>query len=128
LYIQSRFVDINTYYNHINGHKALFQEGWVYTNTRFSSDAIEYGNCMGLKLVSWDYPNGSNLIDKIEQFKLYPITTLVILSKNDKIKLLESGVVLCKELCSNPDLLYEAHIDKKKHSQILTNCHEICKD
>ncbi|MFD1316208.1 ATP cone domain-containing protein [Namhaeicola litoreus] len=127
LYIQSRFVDINTHYKHINGHQALFQEGWVYTNTRFSSDAIDYGRCMGLKLVSWDYPKGKSLIDKIEQFKLYPITTLVSLSKNDKIKLLESGVVLCKELWANPDVLMEAHIDRKKHNQILSNCHELCK-
>ncbi len=126
LYIQSRFLDINKHYNHINGHKALFQEGWVYTNTRFSSDAVEYGNCVGLKLVSWDYPIGGSLIDKIDKYKLYPITALISLSKNDKSKLLETGVVLCKEICANPDVLTEANIDKRKHNQILSNSYDLC--
>jgi hypothetical protein len=126
LYIQSRFLDINKHYNHINGHKALFQEGWVYTNTRFSSDAVEYGNCMGLKLVSWDYPKGGSLIDKIDKYKLYPITALISLSKNDKSRLLETGVVLCKEICANPDVLMEANIDKRKHNQILSNSYDLC--
>ncbi|MGB5263017.1 MAG: ATP cone domain-containing protein [Lutimonas sp.] len=126
LYIQSRFLDINTHYNHINGHKALFQEGWVYTNTRFSSDAIDYGKCMGLKLVSWDHPKGSSLIDKINMYKLYPITALISLTKNDKSKLLEAGIVLCKEICANPDVLIEANIDKRKHSQILSNSYDLC--
>ncbi len=28
------------------------KQGWLVTNTRFSSDAVDYGKCVGLTLLS----------------------------------------------------------------------------
>jgi hypothetical protein len=39
-----------------NSDGVVFKECWIATNTRFSKDAVTYGNCAGLKLFSWDYP------------------------------------------------------------------------
>jgi hypothetical protein len=45
------------------GHATKFHQGWLVTNTRFTGDAIQYGNCAGLKLIGWDYPAEGSLKD-----------------------------------------------------------------
>jgi len=125
LYIQSRFKDIEKQCKKHENEKYNFHQGWVYTNTRFTSDAIDYANCVNLKLVSWDYPPGNSLKDKINNYRLYPITTLTALTKSDKTKLLEKGIVLCKEIYEKPQILTEVGIDKKKHKKILDNARNL---
>lgn len=128
LYIQSRFVDINTEHKNKNGHKAIFQECWIFTNTRFSVDAVAFANCMGIKLVSWDYPNGGGLKDIINHAHLFPVTALMSLTKSEKSILLEHGIVLCKEILDNPGLLKATKIDPAKHTKILSDCRDLCCD
>jgi len=125
LYIQSRFKDIDKQCKIQEGENSKFHQGWIYTNTRFSSEAIKYGECEGLKLVSWDYPENNSLADQINKHGLFPITSLVTLSKKDKEKLIELEFVLCKDICDNPGILIEAGIDRKKHKKILENAKEL---
>lgn len=125
LYIQSRFLDIDKQCKIQEGDNFKFHQGWIFTNTRFSSEAIKYGVCAGLKLVSWDYPENNSLSDQINKHGLFPITSLVTLSKKDKENLLEKDFVLCKDICDNPDILIEAGIDRKKHKKILENAQEL---
>jgi len=127
LYIQSRFLDIDKQCKIDEGHQSKFHQGWIYTNTRFSSEAIKFGKCAGLKLVSWDYPANHSLKDQINKHHLFPITVLTNLTKNDKTKLLEKGIVLCKELNKNPQLLTEVGIDRSKHKKILEQSECLCK-
>lgn len=126
LYIQSRFQDINTSHKNNNGHDAIFQQGWIFTNTRFSSDAIQYAECIGLKLVSWDYPKNGNLKQLINEARLFPITVLISLTKHEKMSLLERNIVLCKEIFDNPEILTEVGIPKAKHKRILENLEDLC--
>ena len=107
------------------GDNFKFHQGWIVTNTRFSTEAIKYGECAGLKLMSWDYPENNSLSDQINKYGLFPITSLVTLSKKDKERLLEREFVLCKDICDNPAILTEAGIDRKKHKKILENAHEL---
>jgi hypothetical protein len=125
LYIQSRFLDIDKQCKIQEGDNFKFHQGWIFTNTRFSSEAIKYGECAGLKLVSWDYPENNSLSDQINKHGLFPITSLVTLSKKDKENLLKKDFVLCKDICDNPDILIEAGIDRKKHKKILENAQEL---
>lgn len=46
------------------------------TNTKFTSQAIKYSKCVGVKLLGWNYPRGKGLERLIEEEKLYPITIL----------------------------------------------------
>ena len=55
LYINSRFLDIQQQWNTNSNHKTHLKQGWLVSNTRFSQDAINYGKCVGLTLLSWDY-------------------------------------------------------------------------
>ncbi len=125
LYIQSRFLDIDKQCKIREGDNFKFHQGWIVTNTRFSTEAIKYGECAGLKLMSWDYPENNSLSDRINKHGLFPITSLVTLSKKDKERLLEKEFVLCKDICDNPAILTEAGIDRKKHKKILENAHEL---
>lgn len=126
LYIQSRFLDIERQWVKQPGHQHKFHQGWVVTNTRFSEDAIQFGNCAGLNLVSWDYPKNYSLKDMISNSGLYPITCLNSLNKSEKQALLDKNIVLCKQLCSQTTLLNEINIDSPKRNDILKEAHALC--
>jgi len=61
LYIHSRFLDIRKKWLEQDGMNDKFHQGWMVTNTRLTEDAMEYGQCAGLKLISWDYPQDGSL-------------------------------------------------------------------
>jgi len=128
LYIHSRFLDVEKQWEHQKGHEAKLHKGGVYTNTRFTTDAIQYGKCVGLLLTSWDYPLGNGLKDRIDQSGLHPLTALTTLTKVEKTKLLEKGIVLCKELRETPSLLNQIGIDKTRQKKILEDSEELCKN
>ncbi len=128
LYIQSRFIDVERQWKKQPGHDRKFHQGWVYTNTRFTTDAIHYAECMGLGLTSWDYPMGNGLKDRIDKSGLHPLTSLTTLTKAEKSKLLDKGIVLCKELHDTPNLLNEIGVDKTRLRKILEDSEALCKN
>ncbi|MFD2823651.1 ATP cone domain-containing protein [Lacinutrix iliipiscaria] len=126
LYINSRFKDLERQWLKQKEHSLKLHKGWVYTNTRLSSDAIQYGKCAGLGLVSWDYPADNNLKGRIDSSRLHPITCLTSLTKKEKQNLLNSGIVLCKELCEKPSILEIEGINELKRKSILKEANELC--
>lgn len=126
LYIHSRFLDVEKQWAKQEGHGTKFHQGSLYTNTRFTTDAIQYGKCAGLMLSSWDYPKGDGLRERIDRSGLHPLTSLTTLTKAEKSKLLEEDIVLCSEVADNPSLLEKVGIDKKRHKQILEDSEELC--
>ena len=74
--------------------KTILTPGWVVTNTRFTEDALQYGNCCGLYLLSWDYPKNDGLKDRIDRLGLYPITVSTLLTNREKQFLLSRDIVL----------------------------------
>lgn len=128
LYIHSRFLDVERKWEHQKGHEAKLHKGGVYTNTRFTTDAIQYGKCVGLLLTSWDYPMGNGLKDRIDKSGLHPLTALTTMTNAEKTKLLDKGIVLCKEIHETPTLLNEIGIDKTRHKKILEDSEALCKN
>ncbi len=94
-------------------------EGWLITNTYFSDTAIIYANCNNLKLMSFDYPLDGSLQDKIIGYSLYPITILTTLTKEEKVRLIEKDIILCKTLHSQNHVLKELGVDKDRIYDIL---------
>lgn len=92
------------------------------TNTKFTSAAIKYAECVGINLLSWDYPKEDSLQKKIERYKVYPITVLSRLSSGQKQTLLASGAILCRDLVLRPNLMRRIGISEQKMAGIL---HEI---
>lgn len=126
LYINSRFKDLEKQWLKQKEHSLKLHKGWVYTNTRLSSDAIQYGECAGLGLVSWDYPTHNSLKKRIDSTGLHPITCLTSLTKKEIQALLDKGIVLCKELCEKPALLEAIGVKVLKRIAILKEANELC--
>ncbi len=114
LYTYARFLDVAKAWIEIAGHKHKFYQGWLVTNTKVTSKAKSYAQCVGLKVVSWDYPKGSSLRFLIEKSGLHPVTCLNSLNQNEKKRLLEEGIVFCQDLIDKkivfltPSLLQKA--------------------
>lgn len=126
LYIQARFKDVEAAWITLPGHGTKFHQGWVVTNTRFTGDAIQYGTCAGLKMISWDYPGKDSLKGLIDDMGLYPLTCLTTLTKQEKRILLENKIVLCKELCHNPQLLEKMGMRNNRISAVLEEANQLC--
>lgn len=126
LYIHSRFEDVKNHTPKKEEKKQFFNEGWVVTNTRFTEDALQYSRCMGLQLMSWDYPKGNGLKDRIDNLGLYPITVSSLLTKREKQFLLSRDIVLCKELGSNEFLLDQLEISDNRKKRILKEMDQLC--
>lgn len=98
LYIHSRFLDVEKQWNKEPREHLRYHQGWIVTNTRFTEDAMQYGKCSGMKLISWDYPQKGSLKQMIDQSGLHPITALQSMNKKEKQALLELDLVLCRNL------------------------------
>ena len=97
------------------------------TNTRFTIDAINYAKCVGLTLLSWDYPLNNGIKDNIDSFDLYPITTLINLSKDEKKTLISKDIILVKELYENKIVLEKMQITSDRIVKILNEVKELYK-
>lgn len=122
LYIHSRYHDLqkNWHSDHALGNV------WIVTNTRFSEDAIKYAKCNNMKLISWNYPPGEGLKERISRLGLYPLTSLSLLSDEEKDRLLDNGIVLCSELAENDFLINKVGISKTRKQRILDEIYELC--
>jgi len=120
LYIKSRFDDLMASSFSIGGRERKLSEGWLITNTKFTDTAIQYAKCENLKVVGWNYPQKGNLHDMIEEAGLHPITSLTTLTKSEKSELLNRGVVLCKYLKENKDILKSLNFDDQKIAKIIS--------
>lgn len=126
LYINSRYKDVKAPLNSQKEKTFKTTEGWVVTNTRFTQDALEYGTCVGLYLLSWDYPNGDGLKERIDRLRLYPITVSTQLSSREKDFLLERDIVLCRQLIKNSFLLDHLGVSNGRKQRILKEMKSLC--
>ncbi|MBI2271111.1 MAG: restriction endonuclease [Bacteroidetes bacterium] len=126
LYIQARFKDVEQHLATIPGNGSKFNQRWVVTNTRFSTDAIQYGLCVGLNLIGWDFPKKGSLREQIDNSMLYPVTCLSTLTKTEKQRLLDNKIVLSKELSNNSKLLMSINIRPNRFDGIFKEINSLC--
>lgn len=119
LYIRSRVDDIVNQRKSSGRFEGYEFGGWIVTNTRFSSDAIDYGKCSGLNLLSWDYPTGKGLKDIIDQAKIYPITVLHNLTKNQKQNLMDRGIVICRQIIEKQEVLNDFQLPERQYKDLI---------
>ena len=119
LYVKARFDDLRKM-TYKYGHERQLDEGWLVTNTKFTTKAIEYGSCQGgLRMIGWNYPPIGNLHDMILESKLHPLTCLFSLNGREKKVLLDQGIVLCKTVLDNPDLLEAIGLKENDRKKVL---------
>ncbi|MDI9613597.1 MAG: ATP-binding protein [Acidobacteriota bacterium] len=125
LYVRSRVNDIIDRFKESGKYPGATFSGGVATNTRFTSDAIDYGTCSGLLMLSWDYPSGDGLKDWIDRERLYPVTVLHSLTKAQKQDLLGRGVVVCHQLLKDRGALSPFRLDKNKYQALMKELDDI---
>lgn len=118
LYTKARFDDIK--------EKNNLNEAWLITNTKATSEAVNYALCSKMNVVSWSYPDRQGLRDLIEEAKLHPITALSRLSQTQKQQLLENHIVLCREVCDTPEVLDILHLANDRKKEVLNEARAIC--
>lgn len=119
LYVHSRFEDIKKEWLKEPGNSQKSFKPILITNTRFTEDALQFGKCAGMKLISWDYPADGCLKDWIDRADFHPITSLKSLRKREVQELTEKGLVLCREIVENPEILTSLIASHQRQKTIL---------
>lgn len=120
LYVKARFDDLKKGSYVFGGEEAKsMTDGWLVTNTKFTSSAVKYAECQGLKIIGWNYPAHGSLNDLMDEVNIYPLTCLHSLSDHDKKQLLDKNVVVTTSLLEDESLLAsiglsQANIDAVK--------------
>ena len=127
MYILSRFNDLKDRKQNIFTNSDKISTCWIVTNNRFSSDAIAFGNCSNMNMLSWDYPKKDNLRHKIDSSKLYPVTCLTTLTLAEKDKLLVLDIILASELIHNIQSLEHIGLSQNRIKNVLKEVTELCK-
>ncbi len=126
LYVHARFQDIQKRLEETDEEKDYFTRAWLITNTSFTSQAIQYGNCAGLALTGWNYPKGHTLQDLVQRTQTHPITCLTTLTANHKSALLGKGVVLCRDILNNPHQLEIIGLGKARIDAVIEEGAQLC--
>ncbi len=117
LYVRARYEDLAA--------ASGWNEGWLITNTKFTSDAIRYGSCAGLHLLGWGYPAGGGLESLLTAYHLWPITILTTLSTREKRLLMEKNIVVCRDLIDRPSVLKFADVSDSKAAAVISEVKKI---
>jgi Holliday junction resolvase-like predicted endonuclease len=128
LYVRARFEDIEKAWQAQAKRGEHFDEAWLVTNTKLTTDAIEYARCVGMKAIGWSHPQGSSLSELIDRAGLQPVTSLTGLSRNQKVQLLNEGIILCRELLEHPEALEGMGITETGRDKIFEETGELCRN
>lgn len=101
------------------------KEFWLVTNTKFTSAVERYSECVGLTLLSWDYPRHNNLHDRLQRHRLYPISVLQNLTPSQITILLEREIITCQDLLKSPHNLRHLHLTERKQQSLLAEAEAI---
>jgi len=126
MYIRSRVDDLIKFRKDLPEYAGYTFHGVVVTNTRFTTDAISFGKCSGLELLSWDYPTGKGLKEFIDEEHIFPITVLTKMLSAEKHQLMDRGIVICSQLLENPEALSHIGLDERRQQKILEEVRFLC--
>ena len=126
LYIKARFDDLRgTLEKDADGRKI---QGLIVTNTDFTKDAVDYVRCAGahIGLIGWRRPRGFSLAELIDRTGLHPVTALTTLSDKQKDRMINDGVVLCRDLPMHPGVLAEVGVTGHKADRVMREARAVC--
>lgn len=125
LYIQARKEDVAETYFDYGGIKRRADEFWLVTNTKFSEQALHYGECKGLHMIGWNYPVKGNLHDIIEENALQPITCLTSISHQEQRDLIGHSILVCKDVVAHPETLRTVGIKNDRAAAIVAEARSV---
>ena len=118
LYVKARTDDLHEFQSNVEPEGIHFKY-YIATNTRFTTDAVEYAKCKGLHLLSWEQPEGNSLPKIIDKHGLHPVTVLTCLTKKQAIRLINLEVVMVRDIPLNEDKFASAGITPDLREKVL---------
>ena len=118
LYTEARFEDVRER----NG----FTKVMLATNTKITTEALDYAKCKGVLVLSWSYPEGEGLRDLIEKYRLIPVTVLTSLTSAQKRQLIDQGVGLCQAILKRQEALDAFNLAPKIKEEVLKEAAFVC--
>jgi len=114
LYVQARFEDVVE-----KEESKKYQQIWLVTNTKLTDRAISYGECKGMKMLAWRYPEENSLEKMIEKSGLLPVTVLSFLNQKEIRILMDNNIVVCRDAGKiTAETMVNWGIDKEKAGKI----------
>ncbi|MDP4007374.1 MAG: restriction endonuclease [bacterium] len=100
MYLYARLLDIEEYKREKEKEK---HTAWLFTNTKFTRSAIQYGAYKNIRMTGWKYPKKESLEKLIEGKSLYPVTVLPSVNRYATERFAERKLYFAKDLVSlNP--------------------------
>jgi hypothetical protein len=121
LYVKARYDDLKQ----APEASSRVDEGCLVTNTRFTRNAIRYGQCSNLRMLGWDYPRTRGLLNLIEEAGVHPLTCLTTLTDGEKRRFLDQKIVLCKHVQA-PHILQEYGVKRERIPKVLEEAKLLC--
>ena len=125
MYILSRFNDVKDTKYDLFAAKRTISQCMIVTNNKFTTDAIQFGTCSGLSMLSWDYPQKNGIKDLVDRFRVYPITCLTTLTKSEKDQLLILDCITIKDLLLHPDYLKTIELSHNRIKNVLKEANQL---
>ena len=122
MYTYARFLDLK------NNPENKINLGWLVTNTKCTTHAIQYAKGVGLKITSWQYPSNESLQKLIMKKRLYPITILKSINSTIKEKLSHANIILAKNLIDTNlnELKIKTNLPENILIRIIKEAKEVC--
>ena len=126
MYVHSRFRDLKAAMEPRYPDNTF--SGWLVTNTRFTADAVQFAECMGLTLKSWRFPRDGSLEHMIEEKKLYPVTVMSGMTTAQLRNLFDQNIILMKDLAKMKvtDIRRILSITEKRAARIKDEADKLC--
>jgi hypothetical protein len=125
LYVQARFEDLASIQKEADKTTTGgFNQVWLVTNAKITTDATQYARCVGLQAIGWGYPLGGSLPLLIDRAGLHPVTALTLLNKTQKEMLIEKDIILCKYLSTSN--LISVGLTEKRATAVLEESKRLC--
>lgn len=120
LYVKARSDDLRN--NTVN----KFDEFWLVTNSKFSSDAITFSQCCGLRAISPFSPDKGNLYDLVIKAQAHPLGAINSLKMKEKEVLSNRGILFVKDLLRKPNSLKKLSISESRAQEVLKEARTLC--
>ena len=126
MYVDSRFRDLKPVI--IQEYPGRTFRGGLVTNTRFTSDAVKYAECSGLRVTSWRHPQKKSLESLIEDKRLYPITIISGIKSGLVRSLIAHDIILLKDLAGMDikDMMRMLSLPEKKALALKKQADDLC--
>ena len=122
MYTYARFLDVEEAWVEFPDHRAHLHQAWLITNTKVTSRVRDYARCIDMRVTSWDHPSRASLRLMVEKAGLLPVTCLQSLGPEDKARLVEEGIIFCRELAERDIPFLRGEKLRKAREEALEAC------